>query len=101
MDRKEIIKLAGKFIIDKSGGFDDRTTVEWMTDFALSLLQWRDVADGLPEVEGMYLFKRKGEAGSEAEQYWYNPNCSTAKKARICEEYQALFGPIPPYKEQR
>lgn len=75
--------------------------VEDLADYFLSLLQWKDVADGLPEVTGMYLFKRKGEAGSEAELYWYDPDCLNAKKARIREDYDALFGPIPEYKEQR
>jgi len=37
--------------------------------FALSLLQWKDVADGLPEVEGKYLVQMKQFKGATVADY--------------------------------
>ena len=38
-------------------------------DAALSLLQWKDVADGLPEVEGKYLVQMKQFKGATVADY--------------------------------
>lgn len=37
--------------------------------FALSLLQWKDVADGLPEVDGKYLVQMKQFKGATVADY--------------------------------
>lgn len=37
--------------------FENEEVIQVMANAVLSLLQWKDVADGLPEVEGTYVVK--------------------------------------------
>ena len=68
MDRTKIIELAKEWLTENEwhegdSEADEQAELadllgsgipEMMTDFALSLLKWKSVADGLPEVDAIY-----------------------------------------------
>jgi len=66
-------------------------------DAALSLFQWRDVADGLPEVSGLYVVKLKIER--HAETFFYEKSQADDDYWRSVVEAYIPY-PIPPYENQ-
>ena len=81
------------------------TMAELMADFALSLLQWKDVADGLPEVEGQYsVVKGSGKTPFYLTFPKAEDKSAYAQIVRMmwAEEIAAYIPvPIPEWKEQR
>lgn len=79
--------------------------VEKGFDFALSLLQWKDVADGLPEVEGQYsVVKGSGKTPFYLTFPKAEDKSAYAQIVRMmwAEEIAAYIPvPIPEWKEQR
>lgn len=73
--------------------------------FALSLLQWKDVADGLPEVEGQYsVVKGSGKTPFYLTFPKAEDKSAYAQIVRMmwAEEIAAYIPvPIPEWKEQR
>lgn len=72
------------------------------TDFALSLLQWKDVAlDGLPEVSGLYPVIEK-EDGTKSYAYYISRKeiWVTEDGADVVNVVAYIPYPIPPYEKK-
>lgn len=117
MDRETLIAAkeaawlkSATYYRDCSGiGVDKAHTPKeaWMSGFdaALSLLQWKDVADGLPEVEGQYsVVKGSGKTPFYLTFPKAEDKSAYAQIVRMmwAEEIAAYIPvPIPEWKEQR
>jgi len=66
MDREKLIEAAAEFRTKNANNsayypsMDGSNYLRYMADFALSLFQWKDVADGLPEATGLFVASIKG-----------------------------------------
>lgn len=95
MDRTTIIAdLQNEFAY--LGSEEGDWLVEDLADYFLSLLQWKDVADGLPEVRGIYVVIGEYSLSPYLLEYPYDLSNKWEKTVAAYIPY-----PIPPYKEQR
>lgn len=70
MDRETLLEQAEKWLNKNcSPRLIKQYDSSRLADFALSLLQWKDVADGLPKVEGKYLVQMKQFNGATVADY--------------------------------
>lgn len=82
--------------------FENEEVIQVMANAVLSLLQWKDVDEGLPEVKGRYTVRYKfpmGDDQVEEAVELFEPN--------ECEEYWHDYvlayipHPIPPYEKEQ
>lgn len=78
--------------------FTEKPYSELAVDFALSLFQWKDVAEGLPEVDGLYLVRYAGGPRG----YYLEP-FETTKSPNLQWTTVAAYipHPIPPYEKEQ
>ena len=76
--------------------FENEEVIQVMANAVLSLLQWKDVADGLPEVRGIYVVIGEYSLSPYLLEYPYDLSNKWEKTVAAYIPY-----PIPPYKEQR
>lgn len=117
MDRTKIIELAKEWLTENEwhegdSEADEQAELadllgsgipEMMTDFALSLLKWKSVADGLPEVDAIYqVIEREGNTRFYAYYIGRKEVWVTEDGADIVNVIAYIPVPIPEYvKEQR